>query len=150
MEKLEKVELVRDRTGASYEKARDYLEANNWDVVEAIIAIEKEKKTFETEFNTMKVKGQDLLKKIKDLIKQGNVAKIVVKKEGNTVISIPVNGGIILALFLPYFVALSAVIALMAEYELEVEKVSKNNVETETETETAETTETETNTDRNE
>ena len=129
MEKLDKVELVRDRTGSSYEKARDCLEANNWDVVEAIIAIEKEKKTFETEFNTMKVKGQDLLKKIKELIKQGNVAKIVVKKEGDKIISIPVNGGIVLALFFPYFVALSAVIVLVAEYELEVEKVSKSDVE---------------------
>lgn len=126
MEKLDKVELVRDRTGASYEKARDYLETNNWDVVEAIIAIEKEKSTLETELNTMKVKGQDLLKKIKELIKQGNIAKIVVKKDGNKVVSIPVNGGIILALFFPYFVALSAVIVLIAEYELEVERISKN------------------------
>lgn len=132
MEKLDKVELVRDRTGASYEKARDYLEANNWDVVEAIVAIEKEKGILETELNTIKVKGQDLLKKIKELIKQGNVAKIVVKKDGNKVISIPVNGGIILALFFPYFVALSAVIVLMAEYELEVEKISKT-AETESE-----------------
>ncbi len=126
MEKLEKVELVRDRTGASYEQARDYLESNNWDVVEAIVAIEKEKTTFDSEFNTMKVKGQDLLNKIKDLIKQGNVAKIIVKKDNQKVISIPVNGGIILALFFPYFVALSAVIVLMAEYELEVEKVKED------------------------
>ncbi len=126
MEKLDKVELVRDRTGATYEKARDYLESHNWDVVEAIVAIEREKTTFDIEFNTMKVKGQDLLKKIKDLIKQGNVAKIIVKKEGQKVVSIPVNGGIILALFFPYFVALSAVIVLMAEYELEVEKINKD------------------------
>jgi len=129
VEKLDKVELVRDRTGASYEEARDCLEANDWDVVEAIIAIEKEKKVFETELNTMKIKGQDLLSKIKELIKQGNISKIVVKKDGNKVVSIPVNGGIILALFFPYFVALSAVIVLMAEYELEVEKISKSNVE---------------------
>ena len=126
MEKLEKVELVRSRTGASYEKARDYLEANNWDEVEAIIGIEKEKSPLETELSTMKVKGQDLVKRIKELIKQGNVSKIVVKKEGNKVISIPVNGGIILALFFPYFVALSAVIVLLAEYELEVERIPKD------------------------
>jgi len=131
LEKLEKVELVRDRTGVSYEEARDYLEANDWDVVEAIIAIEKEKKNeaFETELNTMKVKGQDLLKRIKELIKQGNVSKIVVKKDGEKVISIPVNGGIILALFFPYFIALSAVIVLVAEYDLEVERVSKDTTE---------------------
>jgi len=130
LEKLEKVELVRDRTGVLYEEARDYLEANDWDVVEAIIAIEKDKKNeaYETELNTMKVKGQDLLKRIKELIKQGNVARIIVKKDGEKVISIPVNGGIILALFFPYFVALSAVIVLVAEYELVVEKVPENTM----------------------
>ncbi len=129
MDKLEKVDLVKDRTGVTYEKAKDYLEQNKWDVVEAIIAIEKEKTTFESEMGTMKVKGQDLLNKIKDLIRQGNIAKIIVKKDGNKVIGIPVNGGIILALFFPYFVALSAVIVLMADYELEVEKVKDKVVE---------------------
>ncbi|MEW6622723.1 MAG: DUF4342 domain-containing protein [Bacillota bacterium] len=131
MEKLDKVELVRDRTGVSYEKARDYLEKNKWDVVEAIIALEKEKFIFESELATMKVKGKDLLYKIKDLIKQGNIAKIVVKKDGKKVISIPVNGGIILALFFPYFVALSAVIVLMADYELEVEKIKEKDLDIE-------------------
>jgi len=131
VEKLDKVELVRDRTGVSYEKARDYLEKNKWDVVEAIIALEKEKFIFESELATMKVKGKDLLYKIKDLIKQGNIAKIVVKKDGKKVISIPVNGGIILALFFPYFVALSAVIVLMADYELEVEKIKEKDLDIE-------------------
>ncbi len=126
MDKLEKVDLVRDRTGTSYEKAKEYLENNDWDVVEAIIAIEKEKNQVKNEFETMKIKGQDLLNKIKEIIKQGNVAKIIVKKDGNKVISIPVNGGIILALFFPYFVALSAVVVLMAEYELVVEKIKED------------------------
>lgn len=127
MDKLEKVDLVRDRTGASYEKAKEYLENNDWDVVEAIIAIEKEKSQVKNEFETMKIKGQDLLNKIKEIIKQGNVAKIIVKKDGKKVVSIPVNGGIILTLFFPYFVALSAVIVLMAEYELVVEKIKEED-----------------------
>jgi hypothetical protein len=128
MDKLEKVDLVRDRTGVSYEKARDYLENSNWDVVDAIIAIEKDKHKTLNEFDTFKVKGKDLIKKIKELIKQGNIAKIVVKKDGNKVVSIPVNGGIILAIFFPYFVALSAVIVLVAEYELEVEKIKEDKL----------------------
>ncbi|MBZ4688636.1 MAG: hypothetical protein PWQ96_2295 [Clostridia bacterium] len=122
MDKLEKVDIVRDRTGATYEDAKNALENNDWDVVEAIIAIEKQKTV---ESKTFKVKGQDLIKKIKEIIKQGNVAKIVVKKENQKVVSIPVNGGIALAIFFPYFVALSAVVVLMADYELVVEKFKR-------------------------
>ena len=42
MEILEKVELVRERTHVSYEKAREALEACDYDVLEAIISIERE------------------------------------------------------------------------------------------------------------
>ena len=42
MEILEKVELVRERTHVSYERAREALEACDYDVLEAIIAIERE------------------------------------------------------------------------------------------------------------
>lgn len=126
MEKLEKVDIVKDRTGVTYEAARDALEKNNWDVVEAIIEIEKSKSK-QFQFETVKVKGKELVAKVTDLIKQGNVAKIVVKKEGKKVMSIPVNGGIVLALFFPYLVALSAVIVLVAEYELEVERFKEED-----------------------
>lgn len=42
MEILEKVELVREKTNVSYEKARAALEACDYDVLDAIIAIERE------------------------------------------------------------------------------------------------------------
>ena len=42
METLEKVELVREKTNVSYEKAREALAANDYDVLDAIIAIERE------------------------------------------------------------------------------------------------------------
>ncbi|MBQ9005101.1 MAG: hypothetical protein IJ092_01885 [Atopobiaceae bacterium] len=42
METLEKVELVREKTNVSYEKAREVLEACDYDVLEAVIAIERE------------------------------------------------------------------------------------------------------------
>jgi hypothetical protein len=125
MEKLEKVDIVRERTETTYEKAKMALENNEWDVVEAIIDLEKQKKVESKIFN---VKGKDVINKVKELIKQGNVAKIVVKKEGQKVVSIPVNGGIILAVFFPYFVALSAVVVLVAEYELVVEKFKEDSL----------------------
>ena len=38
---LEKIELVRDRTGVTYREAKEALEATDGNVVEAIIAIEE-------------------------------------------------------------------------------------------------------------
>lgn len=45
MEKLEKVELVREKTGVSYQEARDALEATDYDVLDAIIWLENHGKT---------------------------------------------------------------------------------------------------------
>ena len=47
MEKLEKVELVREKCNVSYEEARDALEACNYDVLDAIVALEQAKEVTE-------------------------------------------------------------------------------------------------------
>ena len=45
MDNLEKVELVREKCGVSYEAAKDALEANDYDVLEAIVYLERAGKT---------------------------------------------------------------------------------------------------------
>ena len=45
MDRLEKVELVREKCGVSYEEARDALEACGYDVLDAIVKLEREGKT---------------------------------------------------------------------------------------------------------
>ncbi len=44
MDKLEKIEIIREKCGVSYEEARDALDANNGDVLDAIVALEREGK----------------------------------------------------------------------------------------------------------
>ena len=44
MDNLEKVEKLREKTGVSYEEAKEALEANNYDVLDAIIYLEKKGK----------------------------------------------------------------------------------------------------------
>ena len=48
MEKLEKVELVREKCGVSYEEAKNALEAHDYDVLDAIVALEREGKAQDT------------------------------------------------------------------------------------------------------
>ena len=45
MDKLEKVEKVRERANVSYEEAREALEHNNWDLLDAMVELEKTGKT---------------------------------------------------------------------------------------------------------
>ena len=45
MDKMEKVEKLRERANVSYEEAKDALEANNWDLLDAMVALEKAGRT---------------------------------------------------------------------------------------------------------
>ncbi|MBP3900669.1 MAG: hypothetical protein J6D53_04305 [Blautia sp.] len=49
MDNLEKVEKLRERANVSYEEAKEALENNDWDLLDAMVALEKEGKTVKPE-----------------------------------------------------------------------------------------------------
>jgi len=68
-----------------------------------------------------KVKGEDLLKKIREIIDEGNVNRIIIKDhEGKVYLEIPVTIGVIGAVILPVFAAIGALAALAADFTIEV------------------------------
>ena len=68
-----------------------------------------------------KVKGEDLLKKIKELVHEGNVRRIIIKNdEGKIFIEIPVTFGVIGAVLLPVFAAVGAIAALASNFTIEI------------------------------
>ncbi|MGE5384001.1 MAG: DUF4342 domain-containing protein [Omnitrophica WOR_2 bacterium] len=68
-----------------------------------------------------KVKGEELLSKIKELIHSGNVSRIIIKDEqGKTYLEIPVTIGVIGAVFAPVLAAVGALAALAANFTIEV------------------------------
>ena len=70
-----------------------------------------------------RVNGEELLGKIKNLIKEGNVRKIIIKdKEGKTVFEIPLTFGVVGALIAPQLAAIGAIAALLTEATVVVEK----------------------------
>ncbi|HLN54045.1 MAG TPA: DUF4342 domain-containing protein [Lentimicrobium sp.] len=72
-----------------------------------------------------KVKGEDLLAKIKQLFHEGNISRIIIKDEaGKTYLEIPVTIGVIGAVFAPVLAAVGALAALAANFTIEV--VRKN------------------------
>ena len=97
---LEKIELVRDRTGVTYKEAKEALEAANGNVVDAIIAIEE---TIDcSEKNSTKAKKDALISRMKELFEKGNVSRIVVSREENTFLNIPLNIGIVGTVIAPW------------------------------------------------
>lgn len=87
---LEMVDQVRERTGVTYQEAKEALEAANGNVVDAIIAIEHENGV-NIDVNE---KINNLVEKIKGAVKKGNVNRIRVLRGEDELANIPVNAGI--------------------------------------------------------
>lgn len=78
-------------------------------------------KTSKTE--TFELKGEDLVKKFKELIHEGNVRRIIIKdKTGKTLIEFPLTIGVVGALIAPVLAAVGAVAALVSECSITVER----------------------------
>ena len=82
-----------------------------------------EEKVHTEEFS---VNGEDLLSKIKEIIHEGNIRRIIIKKKGgDTVMEIPMTLGVVGALIAPQLAAIGAIAALVTEATVVVEKVEK-------------------------
>ncbi len=67
--------------------------------------------------------GENLLKKIKELIEEGNIRKITITdKEGKELMSFPLNIGVVAALLAPVLAAVGALAALIGECNITVER----------------------------
>lgn len=70
-----------------------------------------------------KVKGDELLKKVKEIIAEGNVRRITVKnKEGKTIVELPLTVGVVGAVLAPPLAAIGAIAALVTECSILVER----------------------------
>ncbi|TCL62187.1 uncharacterized protein DUF4342 [Hydrogenispora ethanolica] len=123
MDNLEKVDLVRERMDVSYEEAKRALEATNWDVVEAIIKIEQDSRSAKEEIF---VRGSELVDKVKELIRKGNVSKIRVKQEDKVLVEVPVTAGVVGALLAPQLAIIGAVAALVSRCTVEIERIDSD------------------------
>ncbi|MFB9841876.1 DUF4342 domain-containing protein [Mucilaginibacter ginsenosidivorans] len=67
--------------------------------------------------------GENLLKKVKELIAEGNVRKITINdKSGKELASFPLTVGVVGALLLPTMAAVGAIAALVTECTITVER----------------------------
>jgi hypothetical protein len=71
-----------------------------------------------------KLSGGEVLDKVKSLIHEGNIRRIILKNEdGKTYMEIPLTVGLVGAALLPIFAAVGAVAAIATRMVIVVEKI---------------------------
>jgi hypothetical protein len=69
------------------------------------------------------VSSDDLVKKVKDLLHEGNVSRIIVRdQQGKVLFELPVTAGLIGVILAPWLAALGAIAALVTECRISVER----------------------------
>lgn len=70
-----------------------------------------------------KVSGEDLLKKVKEIIREGNARRLIIKeKDGKTLIEIPLTVGVVGIALAPVLAAVGAIAALVTDCTILVER----------------------------
>lgn len=118
---LEKIDVIRERTGVSYTEAKEALEATEGNVVEALVYIEKNQATTKDSTFTSK---EEFIDWMKEIIRKGNVTRIKVKKDEKVIVDIPVNAGVVasaaLMVVLPTLLAIIFIAAVVTKVTVEI------------------------------
>ena len=70
-----------------------------------------------------KVSGEDVIKKLKELVKEGNIRRIIIKnEEGKVLVEFPLTIGVVGIALLPVWAAIGAIAALVVKCTIVVEK----------------------------
>lgn len=85
---LEAVEKVMELTGAEFAAAKEALVKADGDIDEAVKSIAPATKSVSDEIG-------DLIEKLKNKVKEGNVDRVQIRKDDEIILKVPVNVGII-------------------------------------------------------
>ncbi len=78
----------------------------------------------QTRVEELQVDGDQIVKKVKELVSEAHVRRLVIKnQEGKTIIDIPLTVGVAGALLKPKLVALGAMAAMLTHGTIVVERV---------------------------
>jgi len=119
MDRIEIVEKLKEKAGVSYEEAKDALEKSDWDLLDAIVLLEKEGKVKETGYSTKREEPPKQESKTESeknqngdgferftnflgrMIHKGNTNHLNVRQNGEHKFKMPVTVFVLLLLILP-------------------------------------------------
>jgi hypothetical protein len=82
-----------------------------------------------TYWESLKAEGTNILDKLKDLIHEGNVRRVVIQHQGRTVAEFPLSAGVVGALLAPVLAAVGAIVALLKDCSIQVERGDRERTE---------------------
>ena len=86
----------------------------------------KKKKTKKTRSEEFRLSGGEIINKIKELIHEGNIRRIILKnEEGKVFMEIPLTIGLVGAALVPIWAAIGAIAAIVSKLTIIVEKVEE-------------------------
>lgn len=78
-----------------------------------------------------RVNGEDLLKKVKSLLNEGNIRRIsILSKDGKQIVELPLTVGVVGAVLAPPLAAVGAIAALVTECTIVVERSDEKKTTT--------------------
>ena len=116
---LEKIELVKERTGCTYAEAKEALEKTEGSVVDAIIAVEETMNKAYDAVDGASLKDSPIFAKMKEIVDKGNVSRILIRKEEKIIVNFPLTAGVIGAVLVPWGAILGIVAALGTQCDIE-------------------------------
>ncbi len=75
-----------------------------------------------TIWETIKLQGSELLDKLKQVIHEGNARRVVIKQGERVVAEFPLTAGVVGAVIAPVLAAIGALVALLNDCSIEVER----------------------------
>src|SRR3712207_925687 len=123
---LEKIDIIRERTGVSYTDAKEALEKCEGNVVDTLVYLEQEinNKT-KNKVEEMVTTKEEFKKWFIDLVEKGNATRIKVRKENKVIVDMPVNAGIaagIFSMIFPPLIGIGLIVAMATKITIEVTK----------------------------
>ena len=75
-------------------------------------------------WESIKVEGANILDKLNALVREGNVRRIIVSQGGRTIAEFPLTVGVVGAVFAPILAAVGAILALVQDCTIQVERAA--------------------------
>jgi hypothetical protein len=75
-----------------------------------------------TIWESIKSESENVVEKLKQLIHEGNVRRVVIQHQGRTVAEFPLTAGVVGAVLAPVLAAIGAIVALLKDCTIQVER----------------------------
>lgn len=79
-----------------------------------------------TVWETIEIKGEQLVAKVKELIAEGNVRRVRIRLKDQVIAEFPLTIGVVAAVLAPVLAAVGALAALLTECSIDVERTKES------------------------